>query len=119
MHDFQDFPIASAPQGVLRTWLKIKERFYWPHPEIKKYIDSCRDCLSNKKKIGKLYGILRPILGNKVGERWEIDHGSPLKTFNRKKKVLTVVIEQVKEWVVAKADSSESAEESARFLSIK
>lgn len=55
----------------------------------------------------KNYGILRPILGSKVGARWKIDYLGPLKK-SFKGKDLVVAIEHVTNWVEAKALSSES-----------
>ena len=57
-----DHPL-SGHMGLAKTWLEIKDRFYWPnmYRTVKNDIAACRPCQTCKVSRQKASGLLQPI----------------------------------------------------------
>ena len=113
-----DCPISGGHMEFLKTLNKVRERFYWPKftEDVKNWVESCKDCQSYKRRIGKPLGLLSPIKPSGVFERWQMDFLGKFKTSKTGKMYLIVAIEQITKWVEAVAVSDESAKTAAKFF---
>ena len=84
--------------------------------DVKNWVESCRDCQTYKRRIGKPYGLLEPIKQMNIFERWEIDFLGRFPTSFNGNIYLIVGIEQVSKWVEVKAVRDESAKTAAQFF---
>jgi hypothetical protein len=62
LQETHDSPIAGH-FGVDKTYSRLKDLAYWPNMKnsIKKYVDSCHTCRTNKARTTKENGLLQPL----------------------------------------------------------
>jgi hypothetical protein len=109
----------SGHFGVQRTYLKIKNRFWWPNMKqsITQYIQSCLPCqqynVSRSKKPGQLQPILPPegpfqLIG--------MDYCGPFKQTPRGNQYVLCITDYFTRWIVAVAVPDCSAQTTAEAL---
>lgn len=118
LHIYHSHPL-SGHFGVNRTYLKVKNRFWWPNMKqsIVQYIKSCLPCqqfnVSRSKKPGQLQPIPPPegpfqLIG--------MDYCGPLKRTPRGNQYVLCITDYFTRWIVAVAVPDCSAQTTAEAL---
>ncbi len=115
---YHDHPL-SGHFGVIRTYNKIKDKFYWFQmlDTIKKYVRSCNQCaqfnVQRKKKPGLLQREPPP---EGVFEVMQMDFWkAPIRSSNGNQYIL-IITDRLSKYVFARALSSENAKDAAEML---
>lgn len=109
----------SAHLGITKTWIKIKNRFYWEgqQKDIEKYIKSCHECQSRKGRSNvKPTGLLQPIPVGTPFERIGIDLLGPFPRSRSGKTVIVVATDYATRWAETKALTDGKAHHVAKFV---
>ena len=63
LEELHDSENAGAHLGFLKTYIKVKSRFFWKNCEksIRKYVSNCRSCQLNKPDNQAQKGLMQPI----------------------------------------------------------
>ncbi|CAM4764697.1 unnamed protein product [Rotaria magnacalcarata] len=114
-----DDPISGAHFGIDRTYLKIKNQYWWPHMRnsIQKYIKSCTLCQQYNISRHRKHGQLRPISPTDgpfslVG----IDYCGSLKRTPRENQYVFVITDYFTRYTTAIALLNCTTETTARAL---
>ncbi|CAF3506519.1 unnamed protein product [Rotaria socialis] len=114
-----DDPMSGAHFGTDRTYLKIKNQYWWPHMRnsIQKYIKSCTLCQQYNISRHRKHGQLRPISPpdgpfSLVG----IDYCGPLKRTPRDNQYVLVITDYFTRYTTAIALPNCTAETTAQAL---
>lgn len=117
---YHDDPDSGGHDGMLRTYLKIRSRFYWPglKQDVIKYVRSCHDCQINKSKFKPRPDIM--ILPNHAKVPYEtvhLDFGELQKKGEGRKltKSFIVLVDESTRYVDVKA-MNESSRSVINFL---
>jgi hypothetical protein len=115
---YHDHPL-SGHFGVIRTYNKIKDKFYWFQmlDTIKQYVRSCTQCaqfnVQRKKKPGLLQREPPP---EGVFEVMQMDFWkAPIRSSNGNQYIL-IITDRLSKYVFARALSSENAKDAAEML---
>ncbi|GKC04118.1 transposon ty3-I gag-pol polyprotein [Tanacetum coccineum] len=93
LHEFHDSPYGGH-SGVLRTYKRIAQQFYWPsmHKVIKQYVASCIVCQKNKTDTLSPAGLLQPLpIPCHVWEEITMDFIEGLPPSNGKSTIFVIV----------------------------
>ncbi|CAF0791446.1 unnamed protein product [Adineta ricciae] len=115
---YHNHPLAGH-FGVQRTYLKIKNKFWWPdmHQSITRYIQSCLPCQQHNVSRVKKPGHLQPITPPEgpfqlIG----MDYCGPLKSTPRGNQYVLCITDYFTRWIVAVAVPDCSAQTTAEAL---
>ena len=115
---FHDHPL-SGHMGLAKTWLKIRDRFYWPnmYRSVKNYIAACRPCQTCKVSRQKASGLLQPIESpSGVFDLLGLDFLGPLQRTPAGNRYVLVCTDYLSKWAITQAVQDCTAETAARFL---
>ncbi|XP_057986604.1 uncharacterized protein LOC131171153 [Hevea brasiliensis] len=93
LQEFHDSP-SGGHSGVLRTFKRIAQQFYWPHMrlQIQKYIAACSVCQKNKSATTLPAGLLQPLpIPHQVWDDIAMDFIDGLPPSSGKTSVLVVI----------------------------
>lgn len=117
---YHDDPDSGGHDGMLRTYLKVKSRFYWPgmKNDIIQYIRSCHDCQIHKSKFKPRPDIM--IIPNHAKQPFDtvhLDFGELAKRGEGRKttKSFMVLVDEYSRFVDVKA-MNESSRSIVTFL---
>jgi hypothetical protein len=113
-----DSPAGGAHLGITKTASKIRKLYYWDRmmTEIEKYVKSCPDCQTGKRRIGPPVGLLQSIKVNKPFDLVGMDMLGPFKKSEDGNRFVVAVIDYGTKYLETKAIPTGSAEEIAQFL---
>ncbi len=100
LHESHDSPLIGGHFGFLRTYRKIKERYWWEtiNKDVQNYVNSCIGC--QKKKGNKIrYTELTPIIVTRPLELVGVDLMGPLNKSQSVYKYIIVVIDHFTRYV--------------------
>lgn len=115
---FHDHPL-SGHMGLTKTWLKIRDRFYWPgmYRTVKSYISACFKCQQCKVSRQTPAGLLEPIESpSGVFDLIGLDFLGPLQRTPTGNKYILVCTDYLSKWAITQAVPDCTAETAARFL---
>ena len=118
LNTFHDHPLGGH-MGLEKTWLKIKDRYYWPnmYRTIKTYIASCLPCQTCKVSRQKPSGFLQPIEPpSGVFDLVGLDFLGPLQRTPAGNRYILVCTDYLSKWAITQAVPDCTAETAARFL---
>lgn len=93
LKEFHNFPVRGH-SGVLRTYKKISQQFYWPsmYQTVKNYVSSCDVCQRTKNDTLAPAGLLHPLpIASHVWEDITMDFVDGLPPSNGKNTIMVVV----------------------------
>ena len=110
-----DLP-SSGHQGIARTKIRIKEKFFWygMGRDIENYVSTCELCNQNKKTTRKGRCPLTSYHAGAPMERVHIDFLGPLTKTKRGNEHILMIVDQFTKWVEVIPLPSQTAEETAR-----
>lgn len=111
MHD----DIYSGHLGLEKTWVKFRERFYFPGSlaYVRKHIKTCHDCQSRKRPTGRPSGLLVPIWSGGPWQCVNADHLGPLSTSARGFRHVLVIVDHYTGFAITIPVMSTGAKETA------
>ncbi len=104
LNAFHDSVLGGAHQGFERTYLTIKNRYYWPkmYSDIEYYVKSCDACQHAKALSHSKNAPLHPLKVEDTFSRIHVDILGPLpESKPHKYKYILVVIDSFSKWVEA------------------
>ena len=104
--------------GFDKTYNRINNRFYFPNMRkiIKKYVESCKDCLTKKRPSGKPYGFMQTTQICRPTEKWFIDFLGPFPVSHSGDRYVLVCVDSFTRYLETKATKNSTAETIAEFL---
>ncbi len=118
LRDFHDSEIAGAHLGFLKTYLKVKSRFFWPNCEksIRKYVNNCESCQLNKGDRKAEKGLLQPIDVKFPFECIGVDILGPITSSSKGCKYIIIMIDLFTKWLETKAIRNTRSETLAKWF---
>jgi len=94
LNQLHDNASTGGHYGLVKTYLKVRERFYWPNLEksIGKYIARCKSCQLNKPDYAPSKGLLQNIPYQEPFSLLGLDLLGPINETSRGNKYIIVVI---------------------------
>ena len=110
--------ITSGHLSFLKTYLKIKERFFWTgtYTEIKKWCASCVDCATKKTPRNLAKAPLQPIPVEGPFDRMAVDVLGPFPTSQRGNKYVVIFTDYFNKWPKAFAVTNADAPTTAKLF---
>lgn len=118
LHELHDAP-SSGHLGLLRTYGKVKQRFYWPdmYRTVKRYVSSCDLCQRRKKQTIKPSGLLQPLHPPiSPFDRLGIDFLGPFPSSRSENRCIAVAIDHATRYAITRALPTSTAVDLAQFL---
>jgi hypothetical protein len=115
---FHDHPL-SGHLGLAKTWVKLKDRFYWPnmYRTVKTHIARCLPCQTCKVSRQRVAGLLQPIESpTGVFDLLGLDFLGPLQRTPAGNRYILVCTDYLSKWAITQAVPDCTAETAARFL---
>ena len=118
LEEAHDAKIGGGHSGVLHTWTKIQQRYYFPHMYhyTKEYVRTCAVCQKYKLDTSGKKGFLKPINPGGLFEKWGCDIVGPIPRSADGNSYLLVATEYKSRWVVAKAVRQATAYDLVEFM---
>lgn len=116
--ELHDAPSAGH-MGVLRTYARVKQRFYWPdmYRTVKRYISSCDSCQRRKTPPLRPAGLLHPLTPPASPfDRVGIDLLGPFPTSSLDNRWIAVAIDYATRYAITKPLYSSTAVDVAQFI---
>lgn len=110
-----DLPVMGH-QGVSRTYLRVKEKFYWynMNQSTKNFVRTCDICSKHKKSNRKAKCPMTKYQAGVPMERVHLDFLGPLPEYIAGNSNILVMVDQFTKWVECIALPSQTAEVTAR-----
>ncbi|MDI9312425.1 MAG: RNase H-like domain-containing protein [Limnohabitans sp.] len=110
--------ILGSHLGEIKTFIKIKDRTWWPNmrKSIKTHVKNCYDCLTKKNPKTKAVGLLQPIQVGGPFETVGIDIFGPITKSSRNNCYIITATDYLTKWVEGKAIKKATAFEVAKFI---
>lgn len=118
LNELHDVP-SSGHLGLLRTYTKVKERFYWPgmYQTVKKYVSSCDPCQRRKKPHTRPSGLLQPLHPPlSPFQRLGVDFLGPFPLSRTDNRWIAVAIDHTTRYAITRALPTSTAVDLANFI---
>ena len=119
LEELHDSKLSGAHLGFLKTYTKIRDRFYWNRCErtVRQYVRNCISCQERKADVGLTKGSMQPIdYPTLPFQMCGMDIVGQLTETPRKKKYIIVFIDLCSKYMVAKALKNIRSETLANFF---
>jgi hypothetical protein len=118
LKDLHDSEISGAHLGFLKTYLKVKARFYYPHCErsIRKYVNNCQSCQINKDEKQQQKGLLQPIEVKEIFDTVGCDILGPITASSKGCRYIVILIDIFTKWLETKAIKNTRSETLAKWF---
>ena len=103
LEELHDAP-TSGHLGFIETFIKCRDRFYWPHIErtVRNYVSNCQSCQVRKNDPGPAKGLLQPIACPDFPFQFVgCDILGPITTTSRNNKYIIILIDHYTKWLEA------------------
>ena len=116
LYEMHDSPI-SGHVGYIKTYQKVKERFYWNNIEqsIRRYVANCKSC-QLRKSSNESKGLLQNIQSKEPFEICGLDIVGPFTETKKNNKYIIVFIDLFTKWLECKAVKNIQAKTIADWL---
>ena len=102
--DLHDNETGGAHLGFLKTYTKVRGRFYWPNIEktIRKYVRNCVSCQVNKPDNRAEKGLMQPIEAKEPFSIVGMDVFGPITPSGKGNKYIIILIDLSSKWLTQK-----------------
>ena len=110
--------IVSGHLGFIKTWLKVRERFYWPQVEntVRRYVQQCSTCQRRKAEPGRKKGLLQSIPTGLPMDMCAMDFLGPLRVSKNGKRWIIVFVDYASRYLITQSLVDSTAESVAQFF---
>ena len=118
LEELHDSATSGAHLGVLKTYVKVKSRFYWEKQEksIRAYIRNCRSCQLNKIDSKPNKGHLQPITATEPFSIVGLDAFGPITQSKNRNKYIVILVDLTTKWLETKSVKNIRAETISRWF---
>ena len=115
---YHDSLLGGGHQGVDRTYLSLRQRFFWPrlYSATEEYVRSCDDCQKSKRFYHHHPAPLQPLPVADKFSRWHLDILGPLTKTPEGYQYIILAVDSFSCWCVAYPLKTQTATEIAKIL---
>ena len=116
--DLHDNELGGGHLGELKTFLKVRKRFFWPNCErtVRKYVKNCEKCQLNKEEKQLTKGLMKPMEINEIFECVGVDILGPITRTSKGNEYIIIMIDLFSKWLETKAVKNTQSETIAKWF---
>ena len=118
LRDLHDNELGGAHLGMMKTYHKVKSRFFWPNNDktIIKYVNNCEKCQLLKEEKALEKGLMQPPGIKEPFDSVGVDIFGPITPSSKNNEYIIIMIDMFTKWLETKAVKNVQSETLAKWF---